>query len=216
MPYTTLVAGTTITAAWANANVRDQGIPVFATAASRDSAVTSPIDGMHAFTADTNRLWVYSGAAWRPIAGSMPRFRVVGGGAGQTGVVTATDTQCTWANGTEIEDTDALIAIGTGTFTCPAALAGRWRFDFTIAFDAAATGVRIAWLRYSVGPRKYATTTIASLGGGAYGDTLSGNSDIVLASGDTVAVYAHQNSGANRTVNTSADQYFQGRFISEN
>ena len=64
MPYTTLVAGTTITAAWANANVRDQGIPVFATAASRDSAVTSPIEGMHAYTSDTNTLWFYTGTVW--------------------------------------------------------------------------------------------------------------------------------------------------------
>ena len=64
MPYTTLVAGTTITASWANANVRDQGIPVFATAAARDAAVTSPIEGMHAYTSDTNTLWVYTGTAW--------------------------------------------------------------------------------------------------------------------------------------------------------
>lgn len=46
MPYYTAVAGTVITAANWNANVRDQGVPPFASAAARDSAITSPIVGM--------------------------------------------------------------------------------------------------------------------------------------------------------------------------
>ena len=46
MPYTTLVAGTTITAAWANTNVRDQTIGAFASTGARDSAITSPVAGM--------------------------------------------------------------------------------------------------------------------------------------------------------------------------
>jgi hypothetical protein len=46
MPYTTLVAGTVITAAWANANVRDQTVSPFASTAARDSAISSPVAGM--------------------------------------------------------------------------------------------------------------------------------------------------------------------------
>lgn len=46
MPYTTLVSGTTITAAWANANVRDQTVTPFASWAARDSAISSPVAGM--------------------------------------------------------------------------------------------------------------------------------------------------------------------------
>jgi len=46
MPYTTNVAGTVITAAWANANVRDQGIVPFATTTAMTSAITSPVVGM--------------------------------------------------------------------------------------------------------------------------------------------------------------------------
>ena len=212
MPYTTLVAGTTITASWANANVRDQGIPVFATAAARDAAVTSPIEGMHAYTSDTNTLWFYTGTAWLFRSGPPPRFRVTGGGAGQTGVVSGATTQATWANGTEVTDTEAAIAVGTGTFTCPAALAGRWQFDYSTQFATNATGQRLAFLRHNVGPRDYAGVAQTNAGG-AISETPSGSSEIVLAASDTVAVYVVQTTGGNLTVNTSTNSYFQGRYV---
>jgi hypothetical protein len=41
-----------------------QGIWVFASAAARNAAVTSPQEGNFAFTKDTNSLWYYDGAAW--------------------------------------------------------------------------------------------------------------------------------------------------------
>jgi hypothetical protein len=64
MPYTTNVAGTTITAAWGNANVRDQVITPFASASARDAAITSPVAGMYADVADIGVLTRYSGSAW--------------------------------------------------------------------------------------------------------------------------------------------------------
>ena len=67
MPRTTLVAGTTITAAWANANVRDQVVTPFASAAARDSAIVSPIDGQFAYLTDTNMMVHYNGTVWAPV-----------------------------------------------------------------------------------------------------------------------------------------------------
>lgn len=64
MPYTTNVSGTTITAAWGNANVRDQVVTPFASVSARDSAIISPIGGMYATTTDTGYLWRYNGAKW--------------------------------------------------------------------------------------------------------------------------------------------------------
>jgi hypothetical protein len=62
VPYTTLVAGTTITASWANASVRDQGVTPFTTAAARTSAITSPVNGMvSVLTSGTMLLDVYNG-----------------------------------------------------------------------------------------------------------------------------------------------------------
>lgn len=40
---------------------------VYASAAARDAAITSPTGGMHAFLLDTNTLTVYSGSAWSTI-----------------------------------------------------------------------------------------------------------------------------------------------------
>ena len=62
MPYTTVVAGTVITASWGNANVRDQVVTPFATAATRTAQVTSPVEGMLSWLSDTDRLDVYNGS----------------------------------------------------------------------------------------------------------------------------------------------------------
>lgn len=64
MPYTTVVTGTTITAAWSNANVRDQVVTPFASAAARTSAITSPVEGMVSYLADVDTLEVYNGSSW--------------------------------------------------------------------------------------------------------------------------------------------------------
>lgn len=71
MPYTTLVAGTTITASWANASVRDQAIVPFASAAARDSAITAPIEGMIAYQSDVNWFTFYTGARWAHLPGTV-------------------------------------------------------------------------------------------------------------------------------------------------
>lgn len=64
MPYTTNTSGTTITASWANANVRDQVVTPFATTSARDSAITSPLEGMVVFITGDDKFTVYSGASW--------------------------------------------------------------------------------------------------------------------------------------------------------
>lgn len=70
MPYTTLVAGTTITASWANANIRDQVVTPFASASARSSAAPTPADGAVSMLQDLPRRFeFYDGAAglWRPM-----------------------------------------------------------------------------------------------------------------------------------------------------
>jgi hypothetical protein len=41
-----------------------QGVLVFASAAARDAAITSPQEGQFAYTKDNNSLWYYTGSAW--------------------------------------------------------------------------------------------------------------------------------------------------------
>lgn len=67
MPYTTVVAGTTITASWGNANVRDQVVTPFASASARSSAITAPVEGMVSHLNDVNSLELYNGSQWVPI-----------------------------------------------------------------------------------------------------------------------------------------------------
>jgi len=58
-----------------------QGIWVFASAAARDAAVTSPQEGNACYLKDTNEVLTYSGSAW---------VAVGGGGAGLTKITSAT------------------------------------------------------------------------------------------------------------------------------
>lgn len=74
MPYTTNVAGTTITAAWGNANVRDQVVTPFASSAARTSAITSPVAGMLSYLTGTKQLEPYDGSAWVPVNGTMVAY----------------------------------------------------------------------------------------------------------------------------------------------
>jgi hypothetical protein len=64
VPYSTVVAGTTITASWGNANVRDQVVTPFASRSARNSAIASPIDGMIAAITGDDVLSVYNSSAW--------------------------------------------------------------------------------------------------------------------------------------------------------
>lgn len=73
MPYTTVVPSTTITSAWGNANVRDQVVTPFATAAARTSAVAAPVAGMLSFRSDSAWWDGYDGTNWQ----YMPR--IIGG-----------------------------------------------------------------------------------------------------------------------------------------
>jgi hypothetical protein len=61
--FKTFTTGEVLTAADTNGYLM-QGVLVFADAAARDAAITSPQEGQFAFTKDDNSLFYYSGAAW--------------------------------------------------------------------------------------------------------------------------------------------------------
>ena len=61
--FKTFTTGEVLTAADTNGYLM-QGVLVFADAAARDAAITSPAEGQFAFTKDDNSLFYYSGAAW--------------------------------------------------------------------------------------------------------------------------------------------------------
>lgn len=71
MPYTTVVAGTTITASWGNTNVRDQVVTPFANSSARSSAISSPVAGMVSYLTGTKQIEPYDGSAWVPANGTI-------------------------------------------------------------------------------------------------------------------------------------------------
>ena len=75
--FKTFTTGEVLTATDVNGYLM-QGVLVFASAAARNAAITSPQEGQFAFTKDTNGLWYYDGAAW-----------VASGATGDIGGVTA-------------------------------------------------------------------------------------------------------------------------------
>jgi hypothetical protein len=73
MPYITSVAGTVITASWANTNIRDQVVTPFADLATATATIGTPVEGMLISLAtdpygNTDMLWTYAGSAWVPAA----------------------------------------------------------------------------------------------------------------------------------------------------
>jgi len=75
--FRTFGAGAVLTAEQVNTFLMSQSIPVFASAAARDAAITSPSEGQHCFLRDVDALQFYTGSAW-----------VAAGGAGGGGFET--------------------------------------------------------------------------------------------------------------------------------
>lgn len=163
------------------------------------------------FETDTGRVAMYYNSAWIFQEGPPPRFRLISGGSGQS-MPDNVATTFTWVNGTEVVDTEGAIAIGTGVFTCPATLPGRWRFDYAVEWIPNASGFRQCWVEHSVGPTKYAEQIANNIGAGLSMHQ-TGSVDIVLSASDTVAVRGQQNSGTALSVNRFTNQYFQGRYV---
>jgi len=114
--FKTFTTGEVLTAADTNGYLM-QGVLVFASAAARNAAITSPQEGQFAFTKDTNGLWYYDGAAWVASGATGDIEGVTAGvgisGGGTSGTVTVTNSMATaiTTNG------DVIYGTGSGTFT---------------------------------------------------------------------------------------------------
>jgi hypothetical protein len=70
--YIEFATGDILTAAAANGYLASQTVMVFANAAARTTAITSPQEGMFSYLKDTNATQYYSGSAWVSIGGASP------------------------------------------------------------------------------------------------------------------------------------------------
>ena len=69
--FKTFTTGEVLTAANVNGYLM-QGILVFASAAARDAAITSPQEGQACYLKDTDAVLTYSGSAWVAVGGGSP------------------------------------------------------------------------------------------------------------------------------------------------
>jgi hypothetical protein len=112
--FKTFTTGEVLTAADVNGYLM-QGVLVFASAAARDAAITSPQEGQFAFTKDTNGLWYYDGAAW-VASGATGDIEGVTAGVGISGGGTSGTVTITNSMATEISAKGDLV-VGTGSQT---------------------------------------------------------------------------------------------------
>jgi hypothetical protein len=79
--YKNFTAGSVLTASDVNNYLMEQGVMYFATTAARDSAITSPEDGMVAYVGSNDSsegLYTYNGSAWRKGPGWNAPWGVLG------------------------------------------------------------------------------------------------------------------------------------------
>ena len=113
--FKTFATGEVLTAGDVNGYLM-QGVLVFASAAARNAAITSPQEGQFAFTKDTNGLWYYDGAAWVASGATGDIEGVTAGvgisGGGTSGTVTITNDMAT----TITAAGDLVVGTGSGTY----------------------------------------------------------------------------------------------------
>jgi hypothetical protein len=78
--FKTFTTGEVLTAANVNGYLM-QGILVFASAAARDSAITSPQEGQACYLKDTNEVLTYSGSAWVAVGGASGGYTSLASGS---------------------------------------------------------------------------------------------------------------------------------------
>jgi len=204
LPYTTLVAGTSILASWANASVRDQVVTPFATTSARSSAVSSPVEGMVSAITDDNRIEVYDGSAYQRIAhyAASGRTQVQLRRAANQSMTNSTYTSVSWD--TEDSDADGFITATSSTLTVPSGLGGWYIMEFNATAQASATytdlGVRLVKTGSNVAVWPfYGISYTPNIGDSLVQAHWSGP----LAASDTIVWQLFQTSGADRNATFS-------------
>jgi hypothetical protein len=201
VPYLTIVAGSTITSSWANANVRDQVVTPFANAAARTSAVTSPIEGMQSYLQDVNRNDFYNGSAWQPAAGVAAKVVRSGNQIIPSGVITNMEWQ------TVVYD-----AHGMWNGANPTRLTAPWTGFYapstSISWESSNSGaVRRTGLYVNGVVEDQSSTQLNSAADGQPLRQNCSSPGVFLMAGQYVEVKLTHDAGGDRTIDTSTTNF---------
>ena len=199
--FKTFVTGEVLTAADTNGYLM-QGVNVFANAAARTAAITSPQEGQMSFLKDTNSTEYYDGAAWSAVGGGGFKGCAVTQTSAQT-LTTSTDTVITF--NAETFDTDGFhsTSTNTGRITIPAGLGGYYRFYFTVGLNAQTNGRRQCSLRKN-GTDTLFTVETSELGVAFVNPTLTSTGTVSLVATDYLECVYYQDSGSSINTNGTA------------
>jgi hypothetical protein len=166
--FKTFTAGAVLTASDVNNYLMEQSVMRFATTGARDTAITSPEDGMVAYIGSNDAsegLYTYNGTAWRKGPGWNAPWGLV---ASVINTAAATQT---------ISGTSVLTSLTTGSI---ATLANRY-YQVTMQFPATATGGNAVGQYFIARGASAAATTVAG----------SARTQIVMLAGSTIFTTQH-------------------------
>lgn len=197
--------GDVLTAAAANGYLASQVVMVFASAAARTSAITSPEEGMISYLKDTNSTEYYSGLAWVAIGGSS--------GSTFSGCLLTNSSDISLANNTTVTltwnqedfDTDGFHSTSSNTsrITVPSGKAGKYLVTSKVAYGSNSSGRRITQIIKN-GANLW---DFESSSPGTTNLQLQGVAIIDLAVGDYVETTAWQNSGGSLNISNANTRY---------
>jgi hypothetical protein len=167
--FKTFTTGEVLTAGDVNGYLM-QGVLVFASAAARNAAITSPQEGQFAFTKDTNGLWYYDGAAWvasgatGDIEGVTATSPLTGGGTSGTVTVGIQDASTSQRGSVQLSDSTST----TSSILAATPTAVKSSYDLAAAAIPKSTVTTAGDVIYATG-----SSAVTRLGIGSTGQVLT-------------------------------------------